>query len=640
MDSTPQNPFELTLQGPEVAKAVSRMATVLLRPGEIVAGRYKVISTIGTGGMGTVYRVEQLYLKKQFALKTLHSTNATDLKIRRFQKEAQLASRLDHENLVRALDFGLIDGMQPFLIMDLVEGLTLAKYLEMNGRVPVDLALRTFIPICFAMAHAHREGVIHRDIKPGNIVLTKSRPDSTTIVPKIVDFGIAKLMEGEEQTLTETGQVFGTPLYMSPEQTVGSHVDLRSDIYSLGCVFFEALTGVPPFKGETLVQTILQHRNKTSDSLKKAALGLEFPEGLEQIVAKMLAKDPEARYQDCLTIAQDLSWLIQGKTENIYARVAPNKVLDVLDEPKKYFSASMLITALITAALVSSCFATIWFILNNQPYKYEERQVSTQFNQNDSESIMINTVLDHKDDMYLYAMMKNFPNVRSLNLHGKQITDEGMQSFQKLQELRNLDISKCEHVSDKGIEYLTQLPLECLDLTGTDVTGACADSLAKISTLSKLSLMKTDFDDGGCRIFRSLPRLRSLYLSQTKVTSKGVRELSNSQITELNLDSCSIRNALQRLTDMNLTSLSLTNCGITNGDLTILQHLRKVDTLVLNRNPINDEGLLKLTTLPNLKHLSMRFTNVTAAGARKFARLKPNCSLAIEEIPDSMKLKL
>jgi serine/threonine protein kinase len=630
MDSTPQNPFELTLQSSEAAKAVSQTATVLLRPGEIVAGRYKILSVIGTGGMGAVYRVEQLFLRKEFALKTLHTVNTTDLKIRRFQKEAQLASRLDHENLVQAVDYGLIDGTQPFLIMDLVEGQTLAQYLETHGRMPVELALRTFIPICFAMAHAHSEGVIHRDIKPGNIVLTKFNPDSKAVVPKVVDFGIAKLMETEEQTLTETGQVFGTPLYMSPEQTVGSHVDLRSDIYSLGCVFFEVLTGVPPFKGETLIQTILQHRNQVSDSLKKAALGLDFPEGLEQIVAKMLAKDPEARYQDCLTLAQDLSWLLQGKTENIYARVAPNKVLEILDEPKKYFSTSMLLTALITAALVSTCFATIWFILN-PPSKLDDKP-STHLYRSDSESVLMSAVLDHKDDMYLYAMVQNYPNMESLNLHHKQITDEGMQSCRRLHLLRILDLSNCGHVSDRGIECLAQLPLEQLNLTGTDVTGACMSTLVRIPTLNKLSFMRTDFDDAGCRSLRLLPRLSVLYLSETRVTGKGLNDLSKNQVVELNLDSCRIRSALHHLTEMNLLGLSLSRCDITNSDLDILLHLRHIQTLVLDRNPINDEGLLKLAALPNLKHLSVRLCNISAQGAAKFARLKPNCTLAIEDI--------
>jgi serine/threonine protein kinase len=630
MDSTPQNPFELTLQSSEAAKAVSRPATVLLRPGEIVAGRYRVLAIIGTGGMGTVYRVEQLFLKKEFALKTLHSTNTTDLKVRRFQKEAQLASRLDHENLVRALDFGLIDNSQPFLIMDLVEGLTLAKYLESNGRMPVDLALQTFIPICFAMAHAHNEGVIHRDIKPGNIVLTRSRPDSPAIIPKIVDFGIAKVMEGEEQTLTETGQVFGTPLYMSPEQTVGSHVDLRSDIYSLGCVFFEALTGVPPFKGETLIQTILQHRNKISDSLKKAALGLEFPEGLEQIVAKMLAKDPEARYQDCLTIAQDLSWLSQGKTENIYARVAPNKVLEVLDEPKKYFSTSMLVTALITAALVSACFVSIWFILN--PPGKSDSPSSTHVLKYDAEGLIMTEVFDHKDDMYLYAVTQNYSSLDSLNLHDKHITDYGMRCFRVLHHIKNLDLSGCEHVTNKGIEYLTRLPLERLNLTGTDTDSACLTSLIQIPTLVTLSLMRTDFDDAGCRNFRLLPKLKFLHLGESRVTAKGVNEIVNPQLIELNLDSCSIRGALHHLTEMNLLSLSLSRCEISNSDCDVLQHLPKVQTLILDRNPINDDGLLKLAALPNLKHLCVRLTNVTAQGKTKFARLKPNCSLETEDI--------
>ena len=148
------------------------------------------------------------------------------------------------------------------------------------------------------MDYAHQEGVIHRDIKPNNIILLKS--DNSPIVPKIVDFGIAKLVAGEDSesaALTQTGEVFGTPLNMSPEQCAGEAVDQRSDIYSLGCVLFEALTGAPPFRGQTALETMMLHTKNATPSLKEASLGLEFPETIQRIICKMLAKIPNERYQ-------------------------------------------------------------------------------------------------------------------------------------------------------------------------------------------------------------------------------------------------------------------------------------------------------------------------------------------------------
>jgi eukaryotic-like serine/threonine-protein kinase len=292
--------------------------TGALVPGQIVSERYKIISVIGQGAMGCVYKVEQILLKKQFALKTLNSVFPSDSSMLRFHKEAQATSRLEHPNLVRAFDFGLLESGHPFFVMEFVEGTTLSDHLKLVGRLPLETALQVFIPICFAMDYAHQAGIIHRDIKPGNIVLMSSQDAKVPFIPKIVDFGIAKI-ESEGQTLTKTGEVFGTPLYMSPEQCDGVGIGNQSDIYSLGCVLYEALTGAPPFHGQSALSTMLQHRSATAISLREASLGLEFPDTLERIVAKMLAKDPTARYQSCLRVAEDLIALQQGSPELVRA---------------------------------------------------------------------------------------------------------------------------------------------------------------------------------------------------------------------------------------------------------------------------------------------------------------------------------
>jgi len=291
-------------------------------PGEIVADRYKVVSVVGRGGFGCVYKVFQLLLKKEFALKTLNPTNMSAVTISRFSKEAQAAGRLDHPNLVRAVDFGMIEGVQPYLVMDFVEGPTLSQYLRQRGRIDLKEALQMFIPISMAMGYAHKEGVVHRDLKPSNIILSPLDANSSQFIPKIVDFGIAKIQFGDESqalTLTGAGDVFGTPLYMSPEQCAGIGVDSRSDIYALGCMLFEALTGAPPFRGSNALETMMQHGLSPLPSLKEASLGLVFPSALEKVLAKMLAKEPRDRYQSCLHVAEDLISLERGDFEHLRA---------------------------------------------------------------------------------------------------------------------------------------------------------------------------------------------------------------------------------------------------------------------------------------------------------------------------------
>ena len=252
--------------------------------GELVGeGRYKVLAFIGRGAVGSVYKVEQVLLKKSFALKTLGPSAASDNMIRRFQKEAQAAGRLDHPNLVRAVDFGLLDGSRPFIVMDFVEGKTLGQYLKQRGTLSLKEALSIFIPVCQAMDYAHSQGVIHRDITPNNIVLVTE--GATGFKPRVIDFGIAKLAVDDQTALTQAGEVFGTPLYMSPEQCAGTKIDHRSDLYALGCVLFEVLTGGPPFRAESALATMMQHREDRPPTLKEASLGGQFPEALERVVA-------------------------------------------------------------------------------------------------------------------------------------------------------------------------------------------------------------------------------------------------------------------------------------------------------------------------------------------------------------------
>jgi len=292
----------------ELRKALARPLPDL-EPGELIAGRYKISHLVGRGASGTVYAAEQILMRKRFALKLLHA--ASDSARRRFQKEAQAASKLDHPNLVRATDFGVLDNGCLFMVMEFVEGQTLHEHLKRVGRLSIKEALNIFIPICFALEYAHEQGVIHRDLKPSNIIL-ETFDNGVTFVPKVVDFGIAKISEEEGEALTRTGEVFGTPLYMSPEQCAGSKVDQRSDIYSLGCVMYEALTGTPPFCGKTALETMMQHRIEPPMSMSEASLGSKFPDALQSVIATMLAKEPADRFQRCFTIADHLIRIQKG----------------------------------------------------------------------------------------------------------------------------------------------------------------------------------------------------------------------------------------------------------------------------------------------------------------------------------------
>jgi len=300
---------------------------LILAPGEVVADRYRVECIIGQGGMGTVYEVEHLFMKKRFALKVLSSLS--DSSVRRFQVEAKAASRLDHPNLLKVYDFGLLAGQHPYLLMDLEHGVPLSAVIKVST-LSYNAVLNIFRQICSGLSYAHSTGVIHRDMKPSNIVVTKQEDlEHTDIV--IVDFGIAKLTThtsaGNE--LTRTGEPIGTPYYMSPEQCMGQAVDHRSDIYSVGCVLFECLVGTPPFLAESPLATMLMHQGTEPPSLTQATMGASFPPGLQLVMNKLLEKKPENRYQNLLDLEMELERIKAGEPPRLgvdaITKVSPDR---------------------------------------------------------------------------------------------------------------------------------------------------------------------------------------------------------------------------------------------------------------------------------------------------------------------------
>lgn len=277
--------------------------------GTIVSQRYKIIDEIGTGGMGKVYRAEHLLIGKVQAIKLLHRhLSSNKHSIQRFQTEAKAASSLRHDNLLTVTDFGLTESDQPFIVMDYIKGRSLSEILKDEGALSIASFIEIFTQVCKGLAHAHEKCVIHRDLKPSNIMIDDDGGGSPMV--RIVDFGIAKILPNEEgvaQHLTQTGELFGSPLYMSPEQCHGGNIDTRSDIYSLGCAMFEALTGVPPLKGASVVETLLLHMREQAPQLSEACPRKQFPLELENIIAKALEKDREQRYQSAKELLDDLS---------------------------------------------------------------------------------------------------------------------------------------------------------------------------------------------------------------------------------------------------------------------------------------------------------------------------------------------
>jgi tRNA A-37 threonylcarbamoyl transferase component Bud32 len=278
----------------------------LLKSGDIIGDSYRLKGLIGRGGMGYVFRAEHIMISQDYALKMLAPDQINEVTWGRFQAEGKVIAKLDHANIVKIYNMGVDRGDYPYYVMDLLDGVALSDCIKDKMSFTIDEILNIFIQVASGLGYAHSHGIIHRDIKPSNVVLVDSGGQYPTA--KIVDFGIAKLVGAADlhnQSLTATGEIFGSPYYMSPEQCLGAKVDHRSDIYSLGCTLFEVLCGRPPFLGESALQTVMMHQNKPSPTIESLSGKFSSAE-MEALVAKMLMKRPADRYQSMDQLMHDL----------------------------------------------------------------------------------------------------------------------------------------------------------------------------------------------------------------------------------------------------------------------------------------------------------------------------------------------
>jgi serine/threonine-protein kinase len=276
--------------------------------GQILDERYQVESQIGIGGMGTVYRAKRLLIGDDVAVKILHdSFNADRMASERFQREAQTAARLKHPNAVTVYDFGTMKDGAKYFVMELVEGQSLREILDKQGLLPLSSVAEITNQVCAALDEAHRLGIIHRDIKPDNIVVHAT---INGLRVKVLDFGIAKLRDTTVSNLTQTGSIMGTPHFMSPEQCLGEELDQRSDVYSMGIVIFEMLCGRLPFKATVATAVAIQQVNQPPPSLR--SINPNVPAAVESVVFHALEKQRDARPITAGTLAHELSVASQG----------------------------------------------------------------------------------------------------------------------------------------------------------------------------------------------------------------------------------------------------------------------------------------------------------------------------------------
>ena len=274
--------------------------------GSFLAGKYRILEKIGEGGMGTVFSATQEPIDRQVAVKVLHhSLTNDDVAVHRFKREARVISRMRHPNTVTVYDFGQTQAGELYLVMEFLEGQTVAQLVRTDGPLPGLRGARIIRQACGSLSEAHELGIIHRDLKPDNIFLTRYGDQHDFV--KVLDFGLVKLADNDSlHRLTQQGKVYGTPRYMAPEQAEGKPIDHRSDIYTLGVVLYELLMGRPLFVAETMVALLVKHIQSPPPPMAAVRPDLDVDPRLESIVMWALAKRPEDRPQSVKELAREL----------------------------------------------------------------------------------------------------------------------------------------------------------------------------------------------------------------------------------------------------------------------------------------------------------------------------------------------
>jgi serine/threonine protein kinase len=602
-----------------------------------LAGQYEFIEKIGEGGMGVIYKARHLALNHLVAIKMMHVNQLDQNKMLRFQQEAKAVSSLDHPSIVRVRDFGISESGQPHMVLDYIDGVTLDAMIKTHGPLSLGDAKDLFAQICDAVAHAHQRRVLHRDLKPSNIMLVYRENQPPLAV--IVDFGIAKVVDpGQQQgmNLTQTGEIFGSPFYMSPEQTAGKELDQRSDIYSVGCVLFEALTGAPPFVGKNAIETLIMHTSSLPPTLKQGSLGKVFPEALQAVVDTALAKNPQDRFQDITSF----------KVALIQAMEQPKTPASATVEEKKRSRVNKLavfVTCLI-AVLTSAWFFTKHFKPatsvpgNVQVSTSSNAQVTTPSaapagtagtasgNQpGQSKPKELDATLPDVEAGLAHIIVRDKDKD---NIVVEYLTDRTMVDFDQVVNATKVSLLHCS-IEGPGLKHLEHLHLKSLIIKEDPVLRESAlEIIANQSDLEELSLEEDPITDESLMNLNNLSKLHILNLARTAVSDSGLYRMKELKSLEtLDLHSC------KRLADRDLTELQafphLKDLRINETDLKKISLISKgptinVEVLLLDDTPFDDASIRDCKPMPNLIAISLARTAVTPQGLMHLAVLAPN----------------
>lgn len=576
--------------------------------------RYGNIRKIGAGGKAAVFSAYDAVLKRSVAVKLLSEPDNSDRQVVRFQREAKLASRLKHPNIITVMDFGVGENGNLYLIMDLVEGSSLDELVKESGPMSIGDALPVFIQICEALSHSHEQGVVHRDLKPSNIMIASEEGKYSNV--RIVDFGLAKVVE-EDQNLTKTGQAIGTPFYSSPEQIQSRSIDARSDIYSLGCVMFFVLTGKPPFVGENAIETYDMHINTPVPNLIEFGCKDGESDEIHRIIESSLKKDPEERIPSARQLKAELVELLPEDT-----KAAVHEAEEKYVKSQKT-SISILRQHKIAIAVCGLIVCIIGLLGFDRFEKRKPPQAKP--------AILENDLMSQDPSRWHFYCRERYGLPTWINIDCRM-------SDQHFTQLKGKNIKAVSlyamRLEGWGLKYLKNEPIESLSVAESKIIDENLHYIGDLKTLVKLDISYTWITDDGVNTISELPKLKKLGMAGcTKLTHKSIDYVNRfaPELEELNISLTPVGvEGYEKLMNLSkLKKLDISLSKLTDESIAPIFKIQNLKQLVISKNKkLTDETLSNLKEMPALRYLKLdQCSGFSKEGLEAFKKAKPKCQV-------------
>jgi len=631
--------------------------------------RFKILGKLGSGATGSVFHAQDLVLKRDVAIKVLHSGCDTTV-ITRFQREAQATSKLNHPNLVHVLDFGIDSTNRPYLVMEFLPGRDLKSIIQSEGKLNPARAIRIIIQLCDALAHAHEKGILHRDIKPSNTIVQTIEGVERA---KIVDFGLAKVVDERTQSLTTPGAAVGTVYYLSPEAIYGKDIDARSDIYSLGCVIFECLTGRPPFMTDSAQETVLSHLRKDAPRLDDFTENA--PPHMGAIVAKALAKSPDDRFQSAQELKQAIERNLPSVEEIVedvvsrgagkaslnvpdYTKISTNLPADVRaadvvssDAPQAKSSKDFkLAIAICLLVLIGATISGVVLLVQSSS-ETSVNKLSTEGKDlmdgvgtlaiNVDEKSSQPSMFGHYDkEANIITILTSEPH-EEVTFKDRSFSDGAVTALGRCKGLKRLIIEKCKNVTDEKLHRLAKTTqIEHIAIHDSELTDSCFKPLSEFQNLVHLDLDSAfEITGSGLKHLQFHKKLIRLYLANGGLEIDFLREFLKRKPHALR----NLRIADLDYTDQEIIGLDLHGLGtislagnlITNHSIEFIVKNSEIKHLHVPKCKSIDDNCFKFLAKSKLQTLIAAKTQLkTLDGLQKLTHLEELAINSCEGITD------